>query len=175
MEMKLNHEVTKTRGKAVGSQIVRVNRVALRAFVPSWLILFSSSILASPTQQEVFKSIHENVGGTVDPKKFLAFMIAIGGLVILLAVMSNRRRREATPKAFNSQGKLLKEIVKNVDLRPAEIRQLKALAEAQGVSSPLTLLLCPSILTKAVKEGSVKVDRKVILGVAKKLDREVAS
>jgi hypothetical protein len=147
---------------------------ALRVFLTSWCLFFCSSALASPTQKEVFKSIQDNVGGTVDPKKFIAGMIAVGGLVILLAVMSQRRKREVTPKAFNSQGKLLKEIVKQVNLRPAEIRQLKSLADAQGVSSPLTLLLCPSILTKAVKEANVKIDRKVILAVAKKLDEEVS-
>ena len=46
---------------------------------------------------------------------------------------------------------------------------LKLLAEEQNLSSPLTLLLCPSILAKAVKERSGKVDRKAILSVAKKL------
>lgn len=63
----------------------------------------------------------------------------------------------------------MKEIVRQIDLRPAEVRQLKILAEAQNVSSPITLLLCPSVLAKAVKECSGKVDRKVMMSVAKKL------
>src|SRR5581483_4865674 len=112
-----------------------------------WLILFSlivPSVFAAPTQQEVFRSIQDNVGSTTDPKKFFAFLAGTVGLVLLLAVASKRKQRQVTPKTLNHQGKLLREIVRQVDLRPAEIRQLKMLAEAQNVSSPITLLLCPS-------------------------------
>jgi hypothetical protein len=163
-------EDTESKMEDRGSHGASLRRIVIFAILYSLSsILLCRTASAAPTQEQVLKSIHENVGGTVDPRKFFAFMLVIGGLIVLLALMSQRKKREVSPKAFNSQGKLLKEIVKQVDLRPSEIRQLKALAEAQGVSSPLTLLLCPSILTKAVKERSVKVDRKVILGVAKKL------
>lgn len=131
--------------------------------------LVCSRALATATQEEVFKSIQDNVGQSADPKKFFAFMAGAAGLILLLAVLSNRKKRQVTPKTLNHHGKLLKEIVKKVDLRPAEIRQLKMLAEGQKVSSPLTLLLCPSVLAKAVKERPGKVDRKVLMGVAKKL------
>ena len=131
--------------------------------------LWQISSFATPTQDEVFKSIQDNVGATTDPKKFFAFMAGAAGLVVLLAVLSNRKKRQVTPRVLNHQGKLLKEIVRQIDLRPVEVRQLKVLADSQNVSSPLTLLLCPSVLTKAVKERAGKVDRKVILAVAKKL------
>jgi hypothetical protein len=136
--------------------------------VASWFIRFSTA-QASPTQQEVFKSISDNVGSSTDPKRFAAFILAITALVILLAVLSRRKQRQITPKILNHQGKLLKEIARHIDLRPAEIRQLKVLAEEQNLSSPLTLLLCPSMLAKSVKERSGKVDRRAILSVAKKL------
>src|SRR3954469_7697762 len=130
-----------------------------------WLLPAS----AAPTQQEVFRSIQDNVGSTTDPKKFVAFILAVAALVLLLAVVSKRKQRQVTPKALNHQGKLLKEIMRQIDLRPAEVRQLKVLADAQELSSPLTLLLCPSILAKAVKEKGGKVDRRAILSVVKKL------
>src|SRR5438067_5979500 len=162
MQKDLNHEDTKTRSGLLA-------KCALRAFVGWWLILFSGMTQAAPTQQEVFKSISENVGSSTDPKKFAAFVLAVTALAILLVVVSKRKQRQITPKVLNHQGKLLKEIIRHIDLRPAEIRQLKQLAEEQNLSSPLTLLLCPSILAKAVKERSGKVDRKAILSVAKKL------
>jgi hypothetical protein len=163
MEKQLSHEDTKSR-----SGFFR--KYALRVFVASWLMLFPGfAILAAPTQEEVFKSISDNVGSSTDPKRFAAFVLAVVALVILLAVVSKRKQRQVTPKILNHQGKLLKEIAKHIDLRPAEIRQLKALAEEQNLSSPLTLLLCPSILAKAVKERSGKVDKRAILSVAKKL------
>ena len=171
MRMLLNHEGTKTRSF---NRAISAHRSLLvfflRVFVPSWFILFSPvHALANPTQEEVFKSIQDNVGGTVDPKKFFGFICGVGGIVVLLAVISNRKKREVTPKVFNHQGKLLKEILRRVNLRPVEIRQLKMLADSQGLASPLTLLLCPSVLAKAVKERTGKVDRQVILSVARKL------
>jgi hypothetical protein len=133
-------------------------------FVSLWPIYSSAA-----TQEEVFKSISDNVGSTTDPKKFFAFFAGAAGLVILIAVLSQRKKRQVMPKKLNHQGKLLKEVLAQIDLRPVELKQLKMLAEAQGVSSPLTLLLCPSVLAKAVKERTTKVDRKVLIGIAKKL------
>ena len=60
-------------------------------------------------------------------------------------------RRRRTPKALNHHGKLLKELAAAVSLKPAEVKQLKLLADEQKLSNPLTLILCPSILAKAVK------------------------
>src|SRR4051794_26309781 len=128
-----------------------------------------NTTFATATQEEVFRSIQDNVGSSTDPKKFFAILLGAAGLIVLLAVLSNRKKREVSPRVLNHQGKLLKEIMKKVDLRPVELRQLKILAESQEVSSPITLLLCPSILAKAVKERAGKVDRKVMMGVAKKL------
>jgi hypothetical protein len=131
--------------------------------------LWCSLAFAAPTQEEVFKSIQDNMGASTDPKVFFGFLAAIAGAIMLLAVLSKRKQRQVTPKTLNHHGKLMKEILKRVDLRPAEIRQLRMLAEAQNVSSPLTLLLCPSVLAKAVKERAGKVDRKVMMSVARKL------
>lgn len=158
----LNHEVTKTRSSCF-------LKWTLRAFVTSWFMLLFSLNAFAATQEEVFKSISENVGSTTDPRKFFAFMCGAGGIIVLLAVLSNRKKRQVTPRTLNHYGKLLKEVTRQINLKPAEVRQLKMLAEAQGVSSPLTLLLCPSVLTKAVKERAGKVDRKIVLSIAKKL------
>ena len=137
-------------------------------------IVHASSLLATPTQEEVFKSINENVGEATDPGKFMALIFGAAGVVILLVLFSQRRKRDVSPRSLNHQGKLLKEVVKRVNLKPSEVRQLKLLAEEQQVSSPLTLLLCPSVLAKAVKHQSGKVDTRVIAQVARKMTaREV--
>ena len=115
-------------------------------------------VLANPTQEEVFKSINENVGQTVDGTKVLAIMAAIAGLVIILVLFNRRQTREAAPTALNHQGKLLRELMKTAGLKPAEARQLKVLAEhaaavGEPVESAVTLLLCPSVM-KRVKQSS---------------------
>jgi hypothetical protein len=134
------------------------------------ILLASTGALGAPSQEDVFKSIQNNVGSSTDPTKFIAFLFGAAGLVVLLAVLNARRNRQAKPKVLNHQGRLLKEIAKTCDLRSSEIRQLKQLADArQDVTSPLTMLLCPSLLTQAVKENPGRIDKKVILGIARKL------
>jgi hypothetical protein len=127
------------------------------------------------TQADVFKSIQQNVSESdTSGRTFLAALLGAVAIVLLLALFSARRQREATPKALNHPGKLLKEVSKRMNLRPAELRQLKLLADAernagQPVDSPLLFLLCPSALTTAMRAGRVKVDRKVMAGIARKL------
>jgi hypothetical protein len=144
-------------------------RWLLLFLLSSFIILNSSFASAAPTQEEVFKSINENIGEATDPGKFMALIFGAAGVVILLVLFSQRRKRDVSPRSLNHQGKLLKEVVKRINLRPSEVRQLKVLAEEQQVSSPLTLLLCPSVLAKAVKHQNSKVDTRVIAQVARKM------
>ena len=72
---------------------------------------------------------------------------------------------------MNSPGKLIREVSKGMNLRPAEVKQLRVLCEQQGVLSPLVMLLCPSVLGRAVKENTKRIDRSVLSGLAKKVVR----
>jgi hypothetical protein len=114
---------------------------------------FSMPASAGPTQEDVFKSINENVGSSVDGGKVLAILAAAAGIVIILVLFNRRQTREAVPQALNHQGKLLREIMKTAGLKPAEARQLKVLADqaasaGEPVENPITLLLCPSVMKK---------------------------
>ena len=90
------------------------------------------------------------------------------GLIVLLAVLNQRRRREAAPPALNHSGKLLREVSRVLPLKNAEIKQLRQLADEQSCASPLTLLLCPSLLSKSVQNKSPE-QRKIAAAVAKKI------
>jgi hypothetical protein len=125
-------------------------------------------ILAQPKQSDVFKSISENVSGNSDPKIFYAVMLGIAAIVFLLVVSSALRKRQSRPKGVNHQGKLIKEMSKRVSLRKSEIRALKTIAAEQGCSSPLTLVLCPSLLAKGINARG-KADRKWAMMVARKV------
>ena len=61
--------------------------------------------------------------------------------------------------------------MKTVPLKPKELKQLKLLVEEGGepVQSPLTLLLCPSVLARAVKNRPRNVDRAVVAQIVRKL------
>ena len=135
------------------------------------------NLSAAPmTQEEVFKSISENVsneGGT-SGKTILAVILGSIGVVLVLALYSFREKRQATPVAVNHHGKLLKEMARKLSLRRSELKQLRILADGEKeagipIDSPLVFLICPTTLAAAMRADRVQVDRKVIAGLARKL------
>jgi hypothetical protein len=151
-------------------------RIAVFVVVAALAALtFAQRASAAPTQEEVFKSIQDNVGSPTDSRKFLLYVCVSGGVFILLALFSQRRQRQVIPRALNNHGKLLKEIMKGVPVRPREIKQLKTLTDqtqvpgGTTVQDPLTLLLCPSVLARAVQNPRCKADRRVLQQVLRKV------
>jgi hypothetical protein len=144
---------------------------ALRALLllPPALCLLPSPAFAIGRQEEVLRTINQNVGQEFDGSKLLAAALVILALVLLIALVSQRHKRSVVPKAVKNPGKLVKEISRSINLKPAELKQLKTLAETQQLSSPLVLLLCPSLLARAAKESPDLVNRDVLGGLAKKI------
>lgn len=135
----------------------------------------AAPVSAQPTQEEVFRSIGRNVSEPVDSRRMLAAVLGIAGVVALLVVISHSKRREGRPRTLNHPGKLLKEALKAVHLKPAELKQLKTLVheararDEEGPTSPLTLLLCPSVLAREAQRHPQKVNRKVLGGLLKRM------
>jgi hypothetical protein len=84
------------------------------------------------------------------------------------------------PQAVHHPGRLIREVLKAVPLKPKEVKQLKLLAEAsrrlhaaggneEGVEYPLTLILCPSVLARTLKQQPANIDRAVIAGIVRKM------
>lgn len=114
---------------------------------------------AAPSIEDVFKSVGDNVNQTADPSRMLALMLGGVGVILILALLSLRKKRQVAPRAVNHQGKLLKEISRAVGIKPAQLRKLKLVADdfsqrrGQPLQSPLTLMLCPSLLAEAIKKS----------------------
>lgn len=133
-------------------------------------LLGADTAVAQPSQEEVLRSISENMDAQAgNPARMLALLCAAGALAIVLLVLSQRRKREVAPRPLHHQGKLLREMARSINLKPAELKQLKVLADQQGLDSPLTLLLCPSLLAKALREREGKVDRDTLSAMVKRL------
>jgi hypothetical protein len=164
-------EEAKSEGRSqkaeVSSFILHSSSLVLLA--SSFILHPSSFVAAAPRQEDVFRGIQDGLHDQTDPTTVLAVVCAVVGIVILLIVINRWRQREVSPKAVNHQGKLTKELQKQMSLKPAEVRQLKALAEGTPVENPLALLLCPSLLVKAAKENPEKLDRKVVGGMLKRM------
>src|ERR1700733_10267252 len=97
------------------------------------LLWVAAPAAAIPTQEDVLKSISDNVGGKSDPTPLLWGMGGIVAVAMLLALFNRRWQRKALPKPLNNRAKLMKELMQGIDLRPAELRQLKVLAEAENL------------------------------------------
>jgi hypothetical protein len=127
------------------------------------------NLLAQLKQEDVFKSISENVGNSnADPRGFYIFALVGAGLILVLVIINSVKKREATPRAVNHQGKLVKEMLRKVTLKGVELKHLRHAAADQGCDSPLTLVLCPSLLAKGI-HAKTKADKRVLMGVAKKM------
>lgn len=125
---------------------------------------------AAPTADEIFKSVQQNL--TQSPGevgRLMAILLAVLALGVLLLVLAANRRKAGVPRRVHHPGKLMREVAKQVNLKPAEMKQLKLLTENTPAENPLTLLLCPSLLVKAVKEKPARMDAKVVRQLARRL------
>ncbi|QOV90292.1 hypothetical protein [Humisphaera borealis] len=133
---------------------------------------------AGPSQEDVFRSIQDSVGGNTDAPDLLPYVAGAVGLLLLVVIVSQRRKRVVTTKSLNHQGKLLREIVKSVPIRGREMKQLKIVAENTETDgpqpSPLTLLLCPSVMARTIQRQRMKVDRRALMSIARKAGLQVA-
>jgi hypothetical protein len=135
---------------------------------------------AAPTQQDIFKSIQDNVSEKADPRWMIFAMAAAAAFLMVMALLGMRNQRGAVPKTLNHQGKLLREIRRHVAIKSTEMKQLKLMVEqvktpdGQPLVSPITLLLCPSLLVKSAPAKSAKINRRVLGGLVRKLQEPVA-
>ncbi len=129
----------------------------------------AASVLAMPTQEEVFQSTKQNMDSTVDIGKAVPYLLAGTALAILWGLYNYRRKRRTTPGKLNSPGRLTREVCRRISLRSVELKQLKLLAEEQEVEYPLTLILCPSLLGKAIRSPGPQVDRAVVKEIVQRL------
>jgi len=140
-------------------------------------VLAAMCAAAGPTQDDVFKSISQNVGKSSDSRVLLIFLAVAAGFIILLVLFSQRTKRVISPKALHHHGKLVKEVMRGLPIRPGELKQLRILAEetrgagGEPVTSPVSLLLVPSVLAAAAKSRTTKANRKMLEIVRKKIVR----
>jgi hypothetical protein len=131
---------------------------------------------AAPTLDQVFQSLNESIQTPADPTPLLAALATIAGVILLVVVWNNRQPRTSRRQVgLNSQSRVTREVARALRLKRSELRQLRAAAEGMQLKSPLTLLLCPSLLASAMKNPKVRADRSVLASVARRLLNDVAS
>jgi hypothetical protein len=123
--------------------------------------------------EDVFRSTQESIDSGGGPGRTIALILAGLAFGLLLFALQYRRRVQIAPKAINHQGKLVKEIVKGLPLKAAEMKQLTKLAEEKQLSSPLVMLLCPSVLAKSLSEAE-GAEKATLKKVAQRIAGEKA-
>lgn len=109
---------------------------------------------ANATAEDVFKSVGNTLDAKVNPNHIILIVIGLIGVVVLLSLIGRRTEKSDKPKIVNNPSKLMRQLARQVGLKPKELRQLKQLAEQEGLDNPLVLLLCPSLLQQAMKKRS---------------------
>jgi hypothetical protein len=138
---------------------------------PVSVVLFGIVAIASaqPTQQQVFQSINDNVSSSAEWTEAVPYLLVLAGLVIMGALINYHLKHRVVVRKANNPAKLSREIRRRISLRPVELKQLKLMAQEQEVQNPLTLILCPSLLGKAIRTSKAKVDREVVKEMVGKL------
>jgi hypothetical protein len=126
------------------------------ARLPRWGLLLAAFCLlvclapcpvqAAPTLKDISRSFDHNVSQKPDTGKMLIILLGAGGIIALLVVAAHWGQRQETPKTLNNPNRLIREIRRKIHLSNPQIKRLKVLADRRGCHSPLTVLLCPSLL-----------------------------
>ena len=137
------------------------------------LLTCAATAWGQPTQEEFFKSLQQNVdsSGGGDAKVVLAFLGGATVLVLLAVLYGNRQKRRAVkPKALNNGRKLVREVAKAAGVKGWELKELKTAADDGACASPLTLLICPSLIAKAVTDPlpGAKANRRALAQIARR-------
>jgi hypothetical protein len=148
----------------------------IAAAIASCIALLGPATIAAanPTQEEVFQSINDNVRSTADFTRAVPYMLTAAGVLILVLLFNYHRKHKKIPRKAYNPARLSRELCRRISLRSVELKQLKILAEEQELEYPLTLILCPSLLGKAIRSQNVRVDRAVVKGMVQRLRQGLA-
>jgi len=129
------------------------------------------SLLAEVKLEDVFQSTNQSMNEGPGSTRLLMLLAGAAGLVLLLVFLQYRRKNQAIATPVNSQGKLTRDVARELQLKSAEVKQLRQLADGQSVTNPLVLLLCPSLLAKAA-QGRSSQEKKLLAGLVKRLSAD---
>lgn len=138
--------------------------------MPLWLVQFQIHVLAAGAVklEDVFKSTKESMSQEAGAERLIGLALGALAVVVLLVFLQYRRKAESMAAPVNNQHRLIKEMTRTLALKEGEMRQLKELADEQSCSSPLVLLLCPSLMAKALANKSAE-QKKAIAPMIRKL------
>lgn len=144
-----------------------------------------ASLVRADDSSDKLKSLFDGVAGKSQEattgggaSHLLAFGMLALGIITILVWYNARSPKPAKVKQVNHSRKLVKQISRQMGMAVDEVRQLKILADihqrtsGQPLHNPLTLLLCPSLLTTTLNTNDVKIDRQVVSRLARRISQK---
>ena len=126
------------------------------------------------TVDEFFSSMRSEMSGDSQPDNTRLFAFLLGLVAFILCVVAIKhwtRRRKTTQQPLRNQRKLLKEASRKAGVSRAQMRTLQSLAEAEGLSSPLVAVICPSVLKKLAGRAENDKQRAAVSALARQMAR----
>jgi len=124
---------------------------------------------APPSLDEVLRSVQGSVGATADLTRILALLGAALVCVLVFLFIRKMNQRQTTPRVVNNPKKLAREMCQATGIDALTFESLTTLAKAQGMTSPLVAMICPTALRTLAKAASTAQERRAVLELARKL------
>ncbi|MFT3786996.1 MAG: hypothetical protein QM770_12655 [Tepidisphaeraceae bacterium] len=142
-------------------------------------LLAAAPLFALTSSEDFFKSMRGQMSGNkddaaatpADDTRIIALFVAILALSLCLVAIKHWTTRRASPKPANNQKKLLNEAAKRAGVSKRQMKQLEQLAKAEGLSSPLVAIICPSLLKKLAGRAESEKQRDAISSLARSMTR----
>ncbi len=145
-------------------------------FILASMLACSAAFAQSSSVNDFYNSMKGEFSGQSAPEDHRPLYAVVLGLAAvglgLLAVRHWNRRSAPTPGAKappKSQKKLLAEATKLAGVSKSQMKQLESLARAEGLSSPLVAIICPSVLKKLSQDARTEHQKHAITALARQM------
>lgn len=129
----------------------------------------SASAQTAPKLDDVLKSISESSRGDQEAINFVPFALVVVAAILVYVAVKHWNHRQSVPKVLNNHAKLIKEAASVTGVSARSLKNLESLAKAQGMSSPLVAMLCPSAITDLARNVKTESERKAVSELASQL------
>lgn len=137
--------------------------------VAAWLMASSMAWADQPKLEEVLRSINQSTRGDSNAVDFKPFVLLIIAGILLYVAVKHWNSRQMTPRKLSSHSKLLRESASAAGVSHRKLRSLESLAKAQGLSSPLVAILCPSAITELARNVKTDAERQAVIELAQEV------
>jgi hypothetical protein len=149
------------------------------SFILASMLVCSASLAQNTSVNDFYNSMKGEFSGqsTSEDHRPL-YAVVLGAAAIGLAALAVRHWSvrpapkpgvKAPPK---SQKKLMAEAAKLAGVSKSHMKQLESLAKAEGLSSPLVAIICPSVLKKMSQDARTEHQKHAITALARQMTKK---